>query len=256
MQCYLCRSPIAPGQYHYNDHGVQVCKPCFLEAPRCFICRFPGKKVIEVPGLGPECEFCRGQLIGAGTDLEPIITPFFQFVSQFGHRAAPHPEFAWTDRLTLRGMQQAPKRDEPFIDDFLRYSYPVFHRAGAFHLLPRMTKPTFVVYTIVQLVSADLSARYELPDLLGYTPFHLLARGWAHWIGLEAATRLNYDLERRQLRKWPELGAKGDFERFEKMSPFKKPGELAVYFFANLQQLARKHLTAPNAAGGANQEAR
>jgi hypothetical protein len=119
-----------------------------------------------------------------------------------------------------------------------------------------MTKPTFVVYTIVQLVAADLTARYQLTDLLGHTPFHLLARGWAHWIGLEAATRLNYDLERRQLRKWPELGAKGDYERFEKMAPFKKPGELSAYFFANLQPLARKHLGEPGAPAGAKQGAR
>jgi hypothetical protein len=246
MLCYLCRSGIQDGQYHYNDHGVQVCKPCFLESRRCFICRFPGKKLIEVPGLGPECEFCRGNLVGAGNDLETLIRPFFAYVSQFGHVAVPHPRFVWTEREALRQMQTAvavPK--EEFIDDFLRFGYPVFHRAGAFHLLPRLTKPSFVVYTIVQLVAADLAARHALADLGGNTPFHALARGWAHWIGYEASLRLGYDLERRQLRKWPELGLQGDFERFEKMAHFKKPREMAAYFLANLNALARKHLETP-----------
>jgi hypothetical protein len=251
MLCYLCRSPIGPGQYHYNDHGVQVCKPCFLEAKRCFICRFPGKQMADIPGLGPECEFCRGQLVQEGSDLEQIITPFFRYVAQFGHKTAPHPTFVWTPRTELRAMQEAPKREEPFIDDFLHYSYPVYYRAGLFHLLPRLTKPSFVVYTIIQLVAADLATRHGLPDLSGHTPFHLLARGWAHWIGLEAATRLDYDLERRQLRKWPELGAKGDFERFEKMAHFKKPAELAAYLNANLLVLARKHLGEPASQGAA-----
>jgi len=246
MHCYLCRSPIQDGQYHYNDHGVQVCKPCFLEARRCFICRFPGKKIIDVPGLGAECEFCRGKLVHEGDDLEQIIAPFLAYVSQFGHGAAPHPRFVWTDRVVLRQMQtDVAVRQEDFIDDFLRFSYPVFHRAGAFHLLPRLTKPSFVVYTIIQLVAADLASRQGLADLTGNTPFHAHARGWAHWIGSEAAQRLGYELERRQLRKWPELGLQGDFERFEKMAHFKKPREMAAYFAAHAAALARRHLTDP-----------
>jgi hypothetical protein len=221
-----------------------VCKPCFLQSRRCFVCRFPGKKLVDVPGLGAECEFCRGKLVQEGDDLEQLITPFFAYVSQFGHHAVPHPRFVWTERTALRRMQtEVAVRQEEFIDDFLRYSYPVYHRGGSFHLLPRLTKAAFVVYTVIQLVAADLAARFALADLAGNTPFHALARGWAHWIGYEAAQRLGYELERRQLRKWPELGLQGDFERFEKMSHFKKPMEMAAYFAANASALARKHLT-------------
>jgi len=196
-----------------------------------------------VPGFGAECEFCRGNVVGQGDDLETLISPFFTYVSQFGHKAVPHPRFVWTERVALRRMQtDAAVRREDFIDDFLRFGYPVFHRAGGFHLLMRLPKPSFVVYTIIQLVAADIAARFALADLIGNTPFHALARGWAHWIGYEAAQRLGYDLERRQLRKWPELGLQGEFERFEKMAHFKKPKEMAAYFLAHTNALARKHL--------------
>ncbi|MCZ6747847.1 MAG: hypothetical protein O7D96_01050 [SAR324 cluster bacterium] len=244
MHCYICRNAIEDGAFHYNDHGFQVCKPCFLNSGRCFICRFPGKKLVEVPGLGLECEFCRGNVIGQGDDLVEIIAPFFAYLSQFGHQPILHPDFAWTERTALREMQTAESlRQEEFIDDFLRYCYPVYYRAGAFHLLYRMTKSMFVVHGIVQFAAADLARRFGLDDLAGRSPFHTLARGWAHWVGFEAAKRLGYDLERRQLRKWPELGGQGEFQRFEKMAYFKKPKDMSAFLMANLNPLARKHLT-------------
>ncbi|MCH8842014.1 MAG: hypothetical protein IID61_03460 [SAR324 cluster bacterium] len=243
MICYLCRSTIEDGQYYFDGHEVQVCKPCFMESRRCFICRFPGQKLVDVQGLGLECEFCRENLVGEESDLENIIHPFFSYLGQFGHTTMPHPRFIWCDLAELRELQSGVERPpEEFIDDFLRYCYPVYHRAGGYHLLRRMTKETFVVYTIVQFASADIAERFELNELAGNSPFHTLARGWCHWVGYEASKRLGYDLERRQLRKWPELGAQGEFERWEKMAHFKKPPEMVEFLNANLNALARKHL--------------
>ena len=195
----------------------------------------------EVEGLGAECEFCRGHLIGEGADLELIISPFTAYLAQFGHRPAEHPNFQWTGRVALREMQiDAVVAPDVFIDDYPHYAYPVYHQGGVFHLLPRMTKATFVVYTIVQLAGADLATRFGREHLRGQTPFHAMARGWAHWLGYEAAGRLGYDLEQRQMRKWPELGGQGDFERFEKMSHFRQPKEMIKFLLANLAPLSRK----------------
>ena len=243
MICYLCRAAIEDGAYFYSDHGVDVCKPCFAESPRCFVCRFPGKKLEQVAGLGSECEFCRESLVREGDNLAEIVQPLFTYLAQFGHEAIPDPQFVWSDWNSLREMQSQVNQPPPeFIDDFLRYSYPVYHHDEKFYLLRRMTKATLTVYTIVQFASADIAWNRELPDLAANSPFHTLARGWCHWIGYEAAQRLGYDLERRQMRKWPELGLQGEFERWEKMARFKPRREMVGFFKANLNALARKHL--------------
>ena len=248
MICYLCRNPIPDDQPFYNDHDQHVCKPCFLESERCFICRFPGKKLQDVPGLGLECEFCRGKLIGEGSDLDTTIEPLRAFLGPFGVLVPERPRWRWSDRAGLRRLQtDVDLPDEPFIDDFLRYCYPIFHHDGEFHLLRRMTKETFVAYAVVQLAAADLALRHGLADLRGRTPFHTFTRGWCHWLGYEAARLLGYDLERRQLRKWPELGAQGDFERWERMSRVNKPARMLEYFRGNLSVLVKKHLSPPAA---------
>ena len=237
MICYLCRDVIPDDQPFYNDHEQTVCKPCFLDAERCFICRFPGKQLQEVPGLGLECEFCRGRLVAEGSDLDAIIEPLRAFLGPFGVRVPERPRWHWSDRAALRRLQSdADLPDELFIDDFLRYSYPIYHHDGECHLLRRMTKPTFVTYAVVQLAAADLGGR---------TPFHTFTRGWCHWLGYEAARLLGYDLERRQLRKWPELGAQGDFERWERMSRVNKPARMLEYFRSHLSALVKKHLSPP-----------
>ena len=246
MICYLCRDVIPDDQPFYNDHDQTVCKPCFLDAERCFICRFPGKQLQEVPGLGLECEFCRGRLIAEGSDLDAIIEPLRAFLGPFGVLVPERPRWQWSDRAALRRLQSdADLPDELFIDDFLRYSYPIYHHDGEFHLLRRMTKPTFVTYAVVQLAAADLAGRHGLADLGGRTPFHTFTRGWCHWLGFEAARLLGYDLERRQLRKWPELGAQGDFERWERMSRVNKPARMLEYFRSHLSVLVKKHLSPP-----------
>ena len=61
----------------------------------------------------------------------------------------------------------------------------------------------------------------------------------------EAARLLGYDLEGRQLRKWPELGAKGDFERWERMPRVKKPARMLEYSRAHLSVLFKKPLSPP-----------
>jgi hypothetical protein len=255
MICYLCRDSIPEDQPFYNDHEQFVCKPCFLDARRCFVCRFPGNQLQEVPGLGLECEFCRGHIIAEGSDLDGIIEPLRAFLSPWGLKAPERPRWVWSDRLELRQMQtDADLPPEEFIDDFLRYCYPVYHHDGAYHLLRRMTKPTFVAYAVVALAAGDLAQRHGLADLAGRTPFHTFTRGWCHWLGYEAARLLGYDLEWRQLRKWPELGAQGDFERWERMSRVNKPGRMLEYFRAHLSVLVKKHLSPPGAKPGAKPE--
>jgi hypothetical protein len=246
MICYQCRDVIPEGEPFYADHDRFVCKPCFKDARRCFVCRFPGNDLREVAGLGLECEFCRGTLIAEGSELEPILEPLRAFLAPFGMRAPERPRWRWEERLTLRRMQtEADLPPDEFVDDFLRYCYPVYHRDGEFYLLRRMTKPTFVAYAVVQLAAADLALRHGLPDLAGRTPFHTFTRGWCHWLGYEAARLLGYDLERRQLRKWPELGAMGDFERWERMARVNKPARMLEYFRAHLSVLVKKHLSPP-----------
>lgn len=244
MICYLCRDTIGEEDFFYQDHGKFVCKPCFLDAGRCFICRFPGDRMEEVEGLGMECEFCRGQLVMEGSDMETMVAPLRSFLLPFGFKVPRQPPWRWTDREELRDLQiSADIPPDEFIDDFLRYCYPVFYHEGAYHLLRRMTKPTFIAYAIVQLAVGDLSGRFALPHLGGKSPFHTFGRGWCHWLGYEAARLLGYDLERRQLRKWPELGAQGEFERWERMSRTNKPGKMVAYFEANLTPLVKKYLT-------------
>ncbi|MCZ6557646.1 MAG: hypothetical protein O7A69_07690 [SAR324 cluster bacterium] len=245
MICYLCRSAIPEDQPFYNDYGHQVCKPCFEEAPRCFVCRFPGKQNEQVEGLGLECEFCRGNLIAEGAQVLPMIEPLFPFLSGYGLSAPQAPSFEWINRQELRDMQSdADLAQEEFIDDFLRYCYPVYYKGGVHYCLRRMSKPTFIVYAIVQLGVADIAARFGQENLAGKSPFHTFARGFCHWVGYEAAKRLDYDLESRQMRKWPELGAQGEFERWESMARFSKTPKIVGFFNANLQAMARKHLAA------------
>lgn len=250
MICYLCGETIPDDQPFYSGYGKTVCKPCFGAVPRCFVCRFPGKTMQDVPGLGWECEFCRGRLVAEGDDVAAVFEPLRRFLPAFGFRGDAPVDPAWSDRMALRQMQTAADvPPEEFIDDFLRYSYPVFYRDGHMHLLRRMTKPTLVVYGIVQLAAAELALAHGLPDLRGETPFHDYTRGWCHWIGFAAAGRLGYDLEQRQLRKWPELGLQGDFERWQASARFNAPAKLAARFRATAPVLARKHLQTARAAG-------
>jgi hypothetical protein len=243
VKCYKCADAIPDGEPFYNDHDQYVCKPCFSDAKRCFTCRFPGRDLRPVEGLGPECEFCRDRLISPDSELGPVVEPLGAFLKGNGMGTIPEPRFDWLPLRALREMQTEADLPEPaFIDDFLRYAYPVYHRAGVFYLLPRLTKPTFVAYTVVQLAAADLAGRFGLPDLAGRTPFHAFARGWCHWLGYEAARLLKYDLEWRQLRKWPELGLRGDFERWERMAQVNRPAKLLAHLQASLGPLARKHL--------------
>ncbi|MEE8436227.1 MAG: hypothetical protein V3S64_15685 [bacterium] len=244
MICYLCRDTIGEEDFFYKDHQKFVCKPCFLDAKRCFICRFPGNQMEEVEGLGVECEFCRGKLVMEGVDMETMVAPLRSFLLPFGFKVPDKPRWVWTDRQELRNLQtDADLPPDEFIDDFLRFCYPVYFHEGAYHLLRRMTKPTFIAYSVVQLAAGDLSGRYALPDLAGNSPFHTFGRGWCHWLGYEATRLLGYDLERRQLRKWPELGAQGEFERWERMSRVNQPGKMVAYFKANLSALVNKYLT-------------
>ncbi|MBI4083317.1 MAG: hypothetical protein HY423_11975 [Candidatus Lambdaproteobacteria bacterium] len=248
MICYLCKSAIPDGQPFYNDHGAQVCKPCFKDAPRCWVCRFPGKELRMVDGLGLECEFCRGRVIDDSTPLEPLVEPILPYLAGFGIVPPPGLAYRRIDRLELRERQtRADLPPEEFLDDFLRFCYPLFHDSGQVYLLRRIPRPLFIVHAIVQLAAATFAQAYGLPHLADRTPFHSYARGWCHWLGYEAAQRLNYDRERRQLRRWPELGAQGEFERWEKMARFQPPPKMIAFFQANLQALARKHLT-PGAA--------
>jgi len=243
MTCYLCGQPIADDAPFYNDHGQQVCKPCFLEAKRCFICRFPGRKVQEVPGLGGECEFCRGNVVAEGSPVLEALQPLQPFLERFGSWPALPPRFAWVDRLELRAMQtQADLPPDQFMDDFLRFCYPVYYQAGTYHLLRRMAKPTFAVHAIIQLASAQVAQRFDLAHLGGNTPFHTMARGFCHWLGYQAAGLLKYDVEKRQLRKWPELGAQGDFARWELSAQHMPPAKVVAQFRAELGPAARKYL--------------
>lgn len=243
MICYRCGAAFADDQPFFSGHGQVVCKPCFLEARRCFVCRFPAREPREVPGLGPECEFCRGNLVAEGNALEESLPPIAAFAAAFGCKAPAAPRFAWTDRVALREMQtRADVPPELFMDDFLRFAYPVYYSNGTFYLLRRMTRPTFVVYMAVQLAAAHVALTFRLPNLAGKSPFHTAAQGWCHWIGYEAAGALKFDLERRQLRKWPELGLQGEFERWEVMARHRRPAQVAAHFWATIGALAKKHL--------------
>lgn len=244
MICYQCRDTIADGDPFYSDYDKYICKPCFGDARRCFTCRFPGNQLQEVQGLGLECEFCRGNLVQEGMELESMVAPLRSFLLPFGFRVPEKQRWVWTERLALRELQSSQDLPpEDFIDDYLRYSYPVYYHEGALHLLPRLTKPTFIAYTVVQLAAGELAGQHALPNLAGKTPFHTFARGWCHWLGYEASRLLGYDLERRQLRKWPELGAQGEFERWDRMSQVNKAAKMVPFFQANLRALVKKHLT-------------
>lgn len=245
MNCYLCGDIIPEDQSFYNDYEKFVCITCFKGAPRCFVCRFPGKQLEQVEGLGSECEFCRGNLISEEEDLNAVLEPLAPFLAGFGLKAPASRNFEWTSWRELREMQtDADLPPVEFIDDFLRYCYPVYYKDGAFHCLKRMTKPTFIVYALIQLGVADIAARYDLPNLGGKTLFFTFARGFCHWVGYEAAGRLNYGLERRQLRKWPELGAQGEFERWESMARLQKTPSIVAFFKSNLSTMGRRQFAA------------
>lgn len=244
MICYQCGQAIPDEEPFYNDHEKYVCKPCFNESRRCFVCRFPGRDLQPVEGLGPECEFCRGQVVAEDTDVASVLQPVAAYLGAFGHKVPEAPRFERLGARALREMQtDADVAPEAFIDDFLRSAYPVFYRDGTFHLLKRMAPATFTVNMIVQAAVADIAGRFGLPDLSGRTPFHTFARGWCHWLGYEAAGRLGYDLERRRLRKWPELGLQGEFETFERMGRIHKPAKVLAHVKASLGPLAKKHLS-------------
>ena len=249
MICYQCGQRIPDEEPHYNGYEKTVCKPCFSDATRCFVCRFPGKQMQTVEGLGPECEFCRREqadILREGMDLTAQLAPLQAFLQRFEVQAPPMPQFVWADRLELRTLQtDADLPPEDFIDDFLRYCYPVWYLDGQFHLLKRIARPTFIVHATVQLAVAHYARRFKLPNLAGNSPFHTLARGWCHWLGYTVAGLLQFEQLQRELRRWPELGAQGEFQRWEAMARHRKPPQMVAFFKANLGALAKKHLQSP-----------
>lgn len=248
MICYLCGDSIPAEDPFYNDYGKTVCKPCFSEAQRCFVCRFPGKAMQAVEGLGAECEFCRqpdAAIVREGGDVLASLEPLLAYLAKYGIQWPAAPQFRWSEMRALRDLQtQADLPREEFVDDFLRYCYPVFYHEGSLHCLKRMARSTFVVHATIQVAAGYYAGLLRLPNLLGNTPFHTFSRGWCHWLGFSAASLLGYETEQRQLRRWPELGAQGEFERWEAMAKFKKPAQMLSFYKANLKSLAKRHLTA------------
>ena len=242
MICYLCGTGIPEDHPFYNDYDRFVCKPCFLDARRCWVCRFPGKAMEDVEGLGPECEFCRERLIREGDDLAEILVPAAPFLQTYGLEPPARNHYQFVDRTTLRQMQtKADVADEEFIDDFLLNAYPVFYRDGRHHCLRRMTRSTVIAYGIVQLAAAAVCGKTGLKGLEGDTPLHHFARGYCHFIGFDAAARLKYDLEWRQMRKWPANRLQGDFHQWQAMARFRSPSYMAEYFRSHISVLMRKH---------------
>ena len=242
MICYLCGTGIPEDQPFYNDYEQYVCKPCFLDARRCWVCRFPGKQMQEVEGLGAECEFCRKHLISDTDNPADLLQPATPFLTTYGLEVPADPKFHFVDRKELREMQtSADLPDDEFIDDYLQHAYPIYYRKGRLHCLRRMTRSTVITYGIIQLAAASICGRLGLASLDGEEPLPMFARGYCHFLGYDAAERLNFDLERRQLRKWPSSRLQGDFDQWQAMARFRPPSYLAAYFRSHANVLMRKH---------------
>ncbi len=244
-RCHACHQPIPEDSPYYFGHGRKVCKPCTKDSPQCFLCRFP-ERVEQVPGLGPLCGFCEPKALNKDSDLESALDPLKKYLSQFGHEPTVHPQLVWLDWNVLLGMQ-IRETSTPFairfIDEYLHYAYPLYHLKRRIYVIPRIHSPLFMVHMASQLAAANICERFQVSHLLAEnTPFHRLARGWCHWIGLRTAEVLKYEAETKQLKRWPENHLPGDFSKFLGMSEFRKPLELRTYAHTQMESLALKCL--------------
>ena len=154
-----------------------------------------GNRWEEVEGLGMEGEVCRGGLVMEGSDMETMVAPLRSFLLPFGFKVPDKIRWVWTDCQELRALQtDADLPPDDFIDDFLRYCYPVYYHEGAYHLLRRMTKPTFIAYAVVQLAAGDLPGRDALPDLAGKSPLPTFRPGCFHRLSHALPRPLGHDL--------------------------------------------------------------
>ncbi len=243
--CYLCNKSIPEDAPHYADYGKKVCKPCFKDAPRCFMCRFPNA-VETVRGLGNVCEFCSSENLSSKSDLSKMLKPLTAFIGQLGHNTPDKPKMMWVDWKVLLGMQIQESRTQfpvEFLDEMINYCYPVYHLKARLYLTPRLHPQWFMPYVAGQLVAADLCERYQIAHLLeAETPFHRLARGWSHWVTWQTARTLKYEKIAKQLKRKPINHLRGDFEKLLSMSDFRKSDEIRSYVEQNLAQLAKKCL--------------
>lgn len=242
MECYLCKKNIPSWMSHYADYDKTVCQECFAEADRCFLCRFP-HSVEKVPSLGHLCEFCQESVISSQSDTTALLTPLYRFLEQHGHPIKKEPVIQWMDWNLILGMQtqDAPPQKIKFLDEFLRYGYPVFYLKGKIYLIHRISQQHFLPHMAGQMAAAQICEQYQRPHLQGNTPFDQLARGWCHWIAFSTAKVLKYPKIQKELKRWPEQHEE-HAQKFYAMAEFRKPKELVAYARTSLKDYASRYL--------------
>ncbi|MCP4752694.1 MAG: hypothetical protein GY866_17545 [Proteobacteria bacterium] len=244
MTCFVCQAKIWSGASHYADHGKVVCQNCFKDAKvRCFTCRFPHIDGTIV-GLGGICRFCRKGNIGRAADLNPLLKPLNGLLKNHKHRVVSPVDIQWLDWRVILGMQMDDMRvlNVKFFDELIRHCYPVFYLKEKFYVIPSIPQQWFLTYMSGQLAAADLCQKYDLPHLLGNSPFHLLARGWCHWISYNTARLLKFKKAVKFLDRFPESELSGDSSKFVAMTEFRKPKEIIDFGQQNLKKFAKKYL--------------
>lgn len=244
MRCYLCQCVIPEEAPHFSGHGKTVCKKCFKDAHRCFLCRFPQYEE-HIRGLGYICEFCYPETLHKDSDLASFLEPLEVFLSRLRHKITETPQIQWVDRNILLGMQLQGRKPDygiEFLDEYLHYCYPVYYLKKRFYIMPRIPHQLFMAHMAGQLAAADLCNKYDLPHLLDHNGFARFARGWVHWVSYSTATILKYTDIQKQLSRWPETIFPDEFSKFLNMSEFRKPEEITIFAHRTLKQYAQKYL--------------
>ncbi|MDH3382369.1 MAG: hypothetical protein OEL54_06655 [Flavobacteriaceae bacterium] len=244
QNCFICDKVVLSEMSHYADYGKVVCQSCFKDSKiRCFICRFP--KVQEIlPDLGGVCEFCNDSLISRDTELESMIKPLMVFVKSFNHQIVDTPNFKWIDWKIILGMQKQnfDLKKIHFFDELIQYCYPVFYMNKTIFVIPKIKREWFMPYLAGQIVAKDLCEKYQLPHLIGNSPFHQLARGWCHWIILNTAQALKFKQVEKKVNRFPDPDLMGNFFKFQAMTEFRKHAEVIEFGHKNLEAYAGKYL--------------
>ncbi len=85
LKCSLCGSVIPDGQkfYRIEDSGEIFCERCFLEAPRCVVCKLP-KVAADIDEETGACRDCLAKLPRCKACGKPIIGAYYSYSSTTG----------------------------------------------------------------------------------------------------------------------------------------------------------------------------
>lgn len=241
--CYFCSEDIGFSSSHYEGQDEFVCQKCYqLIKRRCFLCGFPVKAAPAAKD--PICSFCESKQLQTA-QIESAYSTLTAYLQKFSISLPEEKlNFLRMDWKIIAGMQTKEDLTGKInrINQMVSHVYPVLWMKERFYTIPGINLEWFLPYFTIQLVKKDLCLKYKLADLNGQSPFHLIARGWAHWIGWFTAKNLKYTEPELLLRRFENPDIAGDFTKLQAIAEYREIPDLIRYAQENLNTFSQKYL--------------